>query len=98
MKKLRVSGYNDYVAVDDVDEHGNSTCVIYLAKDKPVKCMVKAEPYECRKFGHVSYETSLLFDGKKITATEIDKRSYHEGMVYDLPFEELLSGHYCHFH
>lgn len=87
-RELRISAQKDYIAVDYVNgttsgNHIEST-PFYLAKDKPIK--VKSFDAEENKWMAVS----LLFDGEKVIAKDIDPRSDFEGMDWEIELEELL--------
>lgn len=87
-KELRVSSMKDYIAVDIIDEMAPGEPILstplYLAKGKPI--IVKGLDVEENKW----LKTSLLFDGEKITATDIDPKSDYAGMEYEVPVADLL--------
>lgn len=81
-KKLRVSGYNDYVAVDEVGEKGKILSTpIYLTKDKP--SFFLAFDAEENRY----YKTEVTFDGKKLLC-----HSLKDDFKWESPLDELTDG------
>lgn len=89
---LRVSGFNDYIAVDLQDNKGKTVSTpLYLKKDSPVK--VKCFDAEDNKW----YKTELTFDGRSVQARDIDIKSTVHGMQWDVPYEELTNSEVYEF-
>lgn len=78
-RQLRVSGLNDYIAVDLVDEDKNIIeNVFYFGKNQIVQVLVKEHE---EKFW---VKTNVLFDGNKLILVDVDPNSDWMGMEYEI--------------
>lgn len=74
-RQIRASGFNDYVAVDLIDESRTIIeNVFYFEKNNPVKILF--HDIEERKW----VITNVNFDGKKLVCVDVDDRSDFKGM------------------
>lgn len=89
-RSLRVSGFNDYLAVDLVDETGNIVSTpIYL---KPNESMVIKNLDEEAKTWN---KTKITFnpEKKRIDCEDVDDNEFNDslGLEFDCPYEALLN-------
>lgn len=88
-RSLRVSGFNDYVAVDMVDETGNIISTpIYL---KPNESIVVKNLNEDLK---IWVKTRITFNAerKRIDCEDVDDSEFNTdfGLLFDVSFQDLL--------
>lgn len=87
MRKLRISGYKDYVAVDIVSEGKVVSTPFYLKKGE-VKTVQYKDQEELRAY---ITDVKISEDFSKLNCKD------REGLEWDSPFEELLDENIIRF-
>lgn len=85
-RKLRISGYKDYVAIDEVQDNKVIATPFYLKKGETKQ--VKYKDAEEGKW--FKTEVSIINGFKMLSMKDVDNNSDFTGMEWESPFEELL--------
>lgn len=85
-RKLRVSGYKDYVAVDEVQDNKIIATPFYLSKGE-----TKIIKYNDAESGvWLKTEVSIMNGFDVLFMKDVDEKSDYTGMEWESPFDELL--------
>ena len=85
-RKLRISGYKDYVAVDEVQDDKIIATPFYLNKGE-----TKIVKYKDAESGAwLKTEVSIINGFEMLSMKDVDENSDYSGMEWESPFDELL--------
>ena len=86
-RQLRISGKNDYVAIDVIERENGidviKETIFYFEKDKPIEFLMM--DFEEKKW----FKTKGTFNGLEIICIDIDKNSDWCGMDYTYKLGDL---------